>query len=186
MTAQPICGEPHPDDQTLRCSMPPGNHQYHTAVRPGVPPLGVDWKNADYVEAVRHRTSSQRQVLKRDLADRVRRAAGGVPDEAAEHWRATKGQWIEQAKHALHDYARHHPGPFTTAEDIWPLVDCPGEMRAFSLVVQYALRHRWIVEDGFKRLRGTYATRDGVLFSENKAVPIYRSRLYVAESSANS
>jgi len=159
----------------VRCEMPEGQHQWHTGVVQGsMPPQSVDWLNEDYIAPSRHRTKGQRAQHKAMLLAAVR---GESLDEIKRGWSATKEAWLAEARKVLHDYCRQHGAPFTTAEDIWPLLDAPGEMRAFVTPVQHALRRRWMVEVGSKRLRGVYVTRDGREFEENKLVPVYQSRI---------
>lgn len=175
-----LCGEPNPDEPSLRCVMPQGNHSHHTAVRPGIPPRGVDWVNEDFVEAARTRSASQRQVLKRDLTARVKEAQGGPPAGAVEAWEAQRPEWIERAKTQLRHLCQHRVE--LTTMDLWPLLDSPGDGRVMSIVVQYATRRRWMVETGRTiRMAQGAVTRDGIPVPENKHVPVYRSLLHFEE-----
>ena len=174
------CGEPHPDRPGFLCEMPAGMHEWHTSVdRSTMPPSAVDWPNPDYVPAQKTRTKAQRMEQAKYLRERVRQHAGGPPPDAMEAWAEKKADWIEAAKRTLRVYCQQHSMPFTTPEDIWPLLESPGEMRAFTVVVQHAIRRRWIREVDSRRLRGVYTTRDGKQFEMNKIVPVYQSRIAI-------
>ena len=174
------CGVPHPETGAL-CDMPEGQHAVHNAVIPGVPPRGVDWPNEEFSAPVKNRSKAQREQHKAMLRLAVVGAGEDRMAEATAHWLATKADWIAEAKRVLHTYCVEHDEPFTTPEDIWPLLDAPGEMRAFTVVVQHALKRRWIKEVSARRLRGAFTTRDGKIFEMNKISPIYQSRIVVAE-----
>lgn len=177
-----ICGEPHPEKPGVVCTMPETPvHPWHTAVRTDtVPPTSIDWRNEDWSEATKPRTKAQRAEKMASLTERMK-VATGVPAEAAAAWSThDKGVWIEQAKKTLRTYCLHHGEPFTTPEDIWPLLDAPAEMRALSTVVQHALRQHWIKEVSARRLNEVYTSRDGHLFPMNKISPIYQSRIFIA------
>lgn len=170
------CGETHESGAT--CDMPDGQaHAWHTGIVPGsLPPQAVDWPNAeDRSAALAPRSKAAREQHKASLRAAI--TTGDALADARARWEADKAEWIAEARRVLHRYCTEHAEPFTTPEHIWPLLDSPGEMRAFTVVVQHALRRRWIAEEGFVRLRGVYTTRDGQTFEMNKAVPVYRSRI---------
>lgn len=175
------CGEPHPEHGTP-CSAPDAPHQWHSAVLlvPGSPPQGLDWLNEEYANAGaarRPRTRGEREAHKAEIRERIRSAEGGPAPEMTVAWAERKAEWLRQAKRVLHTFCQQHEGDFTTAEDVWPLLDSPGEMRAFVVPVRHALRSRWMTEVGARRLSGLYTTADGVQFQMNKLVPVYRSRI---------
>jgi len=177
------CPEVHPSGAV--CVMPPGQHAWHTGTVPhSMPPRGADWPNEGYVAPLKTMTKGQRELHKASLRERVRAVqgpnnlvqnSGAAVDDMTASWAANKADWLASAARTLHGYCQGHAGPFTTPEDIWPLLDNPGEMRAFSVTVQRALKRRWMTEVGAVRLPGTYSTRDGVTFKQNKFCPIYQS-----------
>lgn len=79
------------------------------------------------------------------------------------------------------DYLKTHAEPFTTPEDIWPLIRRPAEMRSMVVVVRRMVSRGLMAEVGAKRLSGTYHTREGDEFKMNKLVPIYQSLVAAAE-----
>lgn len=177
----PRCNASDPDNPEHLCRKPPDEHEYH-AGRTGT------WVNPDYsgptMDDYRTRRPSK-GGRKRKMAALVGPTESaplpplsggtGVPPEAAECWDAQ--EWTAQAKATVRSWLDENSDrPFTTAEDWWPLLDRPEEMRAMSRVVQSLLREGEIEEVGSKRLRGVYCTRDGHSFSENKLVPVYRAR----------
>lgn len=176
------CGATH--ESGVRCDLPTGQHPVHTGLVPGsIPPRGVDWPNEEYIAPLKHRSKGQREQHKAMLRAAV---AQDPLDAMVAHWEATKTQWLADAKRTLHEFCRGRVEPFTTPQDVWPLLDAPGEMRAFTVVVQHALRRRWITEVGSRRLRGGFTTRDGRAFEMNKLVPVYSSRIAMLPDDQNS
>lgn len=160
-----------------QCVLPEGQHQWHTGDRPGVlPPEGVDWLNEDYVSP---RKPLPPDARRKKLAGLKHAVATGSTDlavmEAA--WEERKPIWVAHAKHVLHEFCATHSEPFTTPEDIWPLLEWPvgGEMCAMVIPVRHALKRRWMREVDYRRLSEVYTTADGHTFEMNKVVPIYQS-----------
>lgn len=175
------CKAPHPEDAERRCQRAEGTHADHSD-REGI------WPNEKVREALRikrahgtnrrGRKKSPHQELVGIAASGARGIrefnGGGVPVEAEQAW--SKQAWLPYATETFRTFLREHPGrEFTTAEDVWPLLETPEEMRAMVVVVRTMLREHGMVEVGAKRLKGTYRTKDGVEFAENKLVPIYRA-----------
>lgn len=89
-----------------------------------------------------------------------------------------EAEWVVYATQVFYDFLLDRTEPFTTPEDLWPLLEPPKEMREMVQVVRRALREGWIKEIAAKRLNGTYVTKgEAVAFKMNKLVPIYRSTL---------
>lgn len=176
------CDQPHPEDPARTCRKAPSpEHGLHLD-REG------SWPNPDYVAPEGVRVSARRRQGARanqmELTSFLgqHRSSGqssephtGVPPEAAEKWDATP--WVAEAKKIVVEWLRTHPEQFTTAEDWWPLLVKPEEMRAMTRVVQQCLRAGFMEEVSSKRLSEVYRTADGHQFSENKLVPVYRSRI---------
>lgn len=177
--SDPACGAIHPLNTDRTCIKRGADHADHAD------PEGI-WPNETVIEQVRERAefrkAKKRRGGARALAKKARdgkRAilAGdsgpGLDPEILVRWQAD--EWQAYAGPIVESFLRRHEGEFTTAEDIWPLLDRPEEMRSMSVLVQAFLRAHYIEEVAAKRLRGTYRTKDGFEFAENKLVPIYRS-----------
>lgn len=129
-----------------------------------------------------HEIAARGAKGRREMLEAERSAHGvtdapsiGIPPEAQAKW--AKDVWVPYAEGVFTDFLRTRAEPFTTAEDVWPLLYAPEEKRAMALVTQRLTKAGAISEVGAKRLRGIYRTRDGVAFAENKLVPIYVSLL---------
>lgn len=180
------CGEQHPDGETS-CFLKVEDHGGHHWDK-----QGRSWEHTELVKQVKAEAAlakgtskkSAKQVLTGVAAaasqgrrETLARERGyphtGVPAEAVTKWDSTG--WTREAEAVFREFLRTRQEPFTTAEDVWPLLDRPEEMRAMSVVTQRLLRSGAIEEVASKRLRGIYRTRDGHEFAENKLVPVYRS-----------
>lgn len=170
------CGEQHPEDRTRLCDLPPGPHGDHLDFAHSTDP----WPNVEVQRrvAIKKANGSGRRAKRR--SDMAQLAATivvakreGIPAEARQKWE--QEPWLAYATEVFMGFLRGREEPFTTAEHVWPLLECPEEMRAMSVVTQRMLRGGVIREQGATRLRGTYRTKDGVEFRENKLVPVYRS-----------
>lgn len=165
------CGEVHPDTGWV-CGLKSVTHKFH-ACHAG------SWRNEDWAgpNAPAAKPAQTKSLLA--LAGQITRPAPstGPPSEAVAAW--SREDWVAQTKTALRAFLVTRTEPFTTAEDFWPQVDAPDEhsMRAMVQPVQYALKQCWMVEVEARRLRGIYTTRNGIQFSMNKLVPVYRSLL---------
>lgn len=175
------CGAPHPDDPSRTCISKSDTHGDH-GDRQGL------WPRPERVALVKAFTESRRSKKRtrtlRSLGQRAREGkkrilAGdtgpGIPAEIEGRWVAD--EWHTYAGQIIEDFLKQRRDDFTTAEDVWPLLDRPEEMRAMSVLIQGFLREGYIEEVAAKRLRGTYRTKDGFEFAENKLVPVYRSRV---------
>lgn len=176
----PTCGAQHPEGEG-RCIKPESGHADHYDGTRG-------WTDPEIAERMRivreqgARREGGKAGTRRHLVQiaaggargvREFRGGGGPPPAAEERW--SRETWVPYAKGVLFDFLRQHPGEFTTAEDVWPLLDAPQEMRAMVLVVRAGLKEKAMHEVRAKRLRGEYRTKDGVVFAENKLVPVYQS-----------
>lgn len=154
-----------------------GPHGDHVCQR------GHIWDNEAEIERVTRRPARDqgRRTARRrvdEMAMRVppeRRVAPapGPPGAAVAGWSADA--WTARAIAVLKEFCEGRTGPFTTPEDVWPLLPTPREQRAMVVPVRHALRHGWIAEVGARRLTGVYRTADGDQFRMNKLVPVYRS-----------
>jgi hypothetical protein len=178
-----ICGAKHPEIEGVTCTIkrPQGTHSPHT-----------DWEHPPWLdkefEERRKLLKSNRKVKpgakarlhtkvvnsrKENLEAELRRVSPGVPQEAEGKWQ--QDPWVTYAGQTFQRFLEQRPESFTTAEDVWPLLERPEEMRAMVQVVRRLLRAGYMEEVGAKRLKGVYRTKDGHEFAENKLVPIYRS-----------
>lgn len=175
------CGATHPEHGDLSCDKSPhpyGSH-FHQA-------SGTVWDGVPMPDRKRRgrRGDQSRvaQVVER-IGDRGKRTGppvSGPPPQAVTHWETSQGDWLEQARRALHQVATGRER-FTTGH-VWPLVVAPREKRAMVQVVRHGLRCGWMVEDGAQRESGEYTTLDGVSFPLNKLVPVYRSLIFKSSS----
>lgn len=179
------CASVHPEDPDRSCLVAGGVHADHMDSQ-------GTWPNPEVTERieVRQRQSVRRSKAnkghlrkiaaegirgRREFLETERRARGiqvGIPPEAVGKW--AKDVWLAYAEEVFVEFLSIRTEPFTTAEDVWPLLYAPEEMRAMSLVTQRMVRQGRMREVGAKRLRGVYRTRDGVEFAENKLVPLYQ------------
>lgn len=169
-----LCHEPHPDHPEVTCIKEAPCTGYHIAED------GQPWGYTPVESKARKQTRIQGIVERAKKPVRTGPPTS-VPQEVEEAWQRDQGQWLKQAQQTFREFLVQRRSDFTTPEHFWPLVDSPPQRRAFSLVVQQALRENWIVEVGAVRLRGTYETRDGQQFAMNKLVPVYRSQLQADE-----
>lgn len=110
------------------------------------------------------------------LTQSPRGVGESIPAEARQAW--SQQDWTKATEQRFREFLLTRAEPFTTAEDFWPLITAPQQMRALSVVVQSALRQEWLCEQGAVRLRGLYRSADGVEFKMNKLVPVYLSRIH--------
>lgn len=176
------CNFPHHEDPSRVCiKIRDGIHIDH------VDADGNGWTDPDAAERLKALTQRKGRPPRNSLGPLVngarKSASTGVPQAALEAW--DKDEWVKDAERVTLAFLRQRREDFTTAEHLWPLLDAPQEMRSLSVVVQRMLRGQKMVEVGATRLRGVYQSKDGVAFSENKLVPIYRSMIY-AETVADS
>lgn len=175
----PLCNEMHPTDSTRRCVKTSANHADHDDG------LGA-WPNEEVQQQLELRRSqrpskARSRATVRTIAKKARegvREFNGVPVEARVKW--SEHPWTKQARQAYLEFLATREEPFTQAEDVWPLLDAPPvdlDMRAMTQITQGLLREGLIEKVGTRFLGGTYTTRDHVLFSQNKEVPVYVSRV---------
>lgn len=162
-----VCNERHPDEHDQFCVLT-GSHGHHTTK------WGMAWPNEPVLQesAERRARSSYRTKRGRTsalgaLLTRVKVAEDAHPTSPEE--------WLEEAYEIFHQWLAEHSEPFTTPQHIWPMLDTPTSMRILSVVVQRLLREGAMGQVGSVRLRDTYRTRDGTMFSINKMVPLYQS-----------
>lgn len=176
------CGAVHPEDSTRVCILKGTGHGDH------VDGSGKPWTDHQRVEQVKantqtrrskKRSATMRSITKRARDGKRRIIAGdegpGLDPQIVGVWQ--QDEWQTYAGPIVERFLTECPTEFTTAEDVWPLLEKPEEMRAMSVLVQSLLRAGWIEEVAAKRLRGTYHTKDGHEFAENKLVPVYRSKI---------
>lgn len=174
------CGEQPPDPEWGTCHLSASRHADH------VDKDGHLWSDQRRIDmAQRVATPSRKRSDRQKAASMV---AGVRPfqhsdpvatSEIRGGW--TIDEWVEYAGRIFYQFLLARPEPFTTAEDFWPLVEKPEEMRHFRRVVQSHLKAGHMEEVGSKRLRDTYRTKDGHEFPMNKLVPIYQSRIHRPE-----
>lgn len=173
-----ICGATHPEHPERVCKRTPPHIDHDDATGD---PEGMWTTEADQrAHRIRKENKPGRRrgqkVLTRlgaEVAMGRRTMDPGVPTEALTAW--SKEAWQPYAMGVFQRFLTQRVTPFTTAEDVWPLLHTPEEMRAMVVVVRRMLSTNLMVEEGAKRLRGVYHTLDGDEFAENKLVPIYRS-----------
>jgi hypothetical protein len=174
-----VCGEVHPERPEVSC-----DKQMPCAVAHMSREHDEAWPNPLTMAELRQRTKSDRKRLV-EMADRVRPATTvGPPSlevlspDVRSQWenQIKHPEWVEYASKVFYDFLRERTEPFTTPEDVWPLLDAPEEMREMVQVVRRALRDGWIKEVAAKRLNDVYRTKDGIEFKMNKLVPIYQSQ----------
>lgn len=179
------CGVPNPEAPGMTCYLKPphathqdiaGGKWAHTQLREDEKvrrenPIRKPGKRASkrLLSATAQAAEARRKALEAERG----RVSPGVPSEAVGKW--MMDEWVTYAGGVFTEFLKQHPGPFTTAEDVWPLLDRPEEMRMMVQVVRALLRARHMEEVGAKRLKGVYRTKDGYEFAENKLVPIYQS-----------
>lgn len=164
------CQDAHPEGDAL-CRLPEGeSHPHHTDG-------SLWWPNEDVLAELARRPAKipERRGRSRSTATKgstklMREARGRMEGQTTD-----PSVWQGQVYETLRGFLGEHPDPFTTPEDLWPLLDDPAvDRKNMSAVVGRALREGLMVEVGSKRLRDTYRTRDGVEFKMNKIVPIYQ------------
>lgn len=104
----PICGAVNPDDPDMLCTREPGHVGRHEVVRPGVPPLLVEWVSAPNFPtpvAPVHPTSPAAHhspVVRTDdpwtshlAAERIEPQRGTNQAEVLGYLRAHEGEWVD-------------------------------------------------------------------------------------------
>lgn len=179
-----ICEESHPEHPEVLCDKPVPCYHLHASRKY---PEHSPWDN-DAVPPSRVSSGGARARMG-EMATRAkgaRKTGAADPAEVLKSRRVDRSewgqeppsaQWVEDTLRTFEEFLRGRGESFTTAEDFWPLIDTPGDMREMVHVVRRALRLEWIQEVGAKRLSGTYRTRNGHEFQMNKLVPIYESRI---------
>ncbi len=178
------CAQHHPEDQGRTCLLPVGSHSHHSDAA-GVWPNETPSVQAQVQMLATPRKSRTVKGKAREIRSRAQegidahraeeRRENGIPPEAVAKW--AQDDWATYAGRVTDAFLRQRSEPFTTAEHLWPCLDAPEEMRALSLLVRRLLKAGHIEEVGATRLKGTYTTKDGHSFQENKLVPIYRSTI---------
>jgi hypothetical protein len=174
--------------------MPEGIHAMHTGTVPdSIPPVGVDWPNDDYVPPKHFATRGQRAKHMEYLREAVTshlRSAESVPSdplvepvsqESVGRARAAtaaqeeylREKWCREALEAIGQVCALGKD-FTTAEDVWPLLDWPGDGRIMDRPVREALKAGMMTRIGTRYLGGVYHSRDGHAFKQNKHASLYR------------
>jgi hypothetical protein len=172
------CRAPHPKDAARLCDNHAVTHAEHwDRAHPG-----EWWPNEEAHQRLAMmrtqksgRKSGRSKGLAQVAAAIIVSKRGDLPSEAREKW--LKEPWVAYAGEEFIAFLKGREEPFTTAEDVWPRLETPEEMRALSLVTRRMLADRLMVEVGAVRLKGTYFTKDGTSFKENKLVPIYQSTI---------
>lgn len=164
------CAEPHPTSTDRACIHP--GHERHANHNDGRRLVDSAWPNSAFVSRVPKKAPGRKNT-KSALSKFL--GSSDAPNEATAAW--ARDQWTEDAYQAVRQWLTATSETFTTAEQWWPLLSAPKEMRALSVVVKRLLREGCIEEVGAVRLRGVYTSADGVEFKENKLVPQYRSRI---------
>jgi hypothetical protein len=163
-----LCLVPHPEHDTVLCDKSIPCWQFHSNIE-----ADLSWPGIPL--PVKSTPNSRRLIA--DSAKITKRTGPAVAgEEPLSDYRAENGDWVSQAKQALHETAREHPR-FTTG-DVWPKLYAPPEKRLMVVAVRFGLAQNWMEEEGAVRENGFYETRDGVRFPLNKLVPIYKSLIY--------
>jgi hypothetical protein len=178
------CPATHPQDETRHC-LARGGHASHMDAQGSWENVGYAEQVKDAMEAAREAKRGKRKGSKlRGIMSDAREGyqailAGdegpGLDPEIVGRWH--QDEWQSYAGKIIDEFLAGRTEYFTTAEDIWPLLDAPEEMRQISVLIRSYKARGLIVEAASKRLRGTYRTKDGVEFQENKLVPVYESRM---------
>lgn len=164
-----VCGENHPDRPEVTCEKPRPCHTMHLSRThrldwDGPPPPTRRSRKAEAAEIANKATPAVRTGPPTLTAEPVVRTR---PDD----------EWVEYATGVFHRFLRTRTEPFTTPEDLWPLLEAPQEMRHLVHVVRRALKQGWMAEVAAKRITDPCRTKDGTWFSMNKLVPVYESRI---------
>ena len=173
-----LCSTGHPDYPDVVCDKPTPCYYFHSSRARG----GLFWgecpeppkrsgKKTQIAEIVSRATPESHSAPGTYAGQKRQEYLDGRKDPDLE-------RWVDDACQTLFEWLKHRQDPFTTAEDVWCLLDHPpGDMRVMRRVVSTALRRGWITEVDAKRLNDRYRTKDGHVFEMNKLVPIYQSLL---------